>query len=107
MRGLSCSLLLVGLLAPMAVGTTSSPMAAEPGQAAYPIAGSAPHQRPLGAPTTKEMAKGADWYANALSGLSPPYPQSFVFLEAQGAWYTPFTRPGMRGPYDLRGWHGE
>ncbi|OYX43944.1 MAG: hypothetical protein B7Z02_07110 [Rhodobacterales bacterium 32-67-9] len=28
--------------------------------------------------------------------------QQLKFLEDQGAWYTPFTRPGMTGPYKIR-----
>jgi len=72
---------------------------------AYPIAGVNPDQRPEGAPVIKEFAKDGDWYANALKGITLPYPASLHFLENQGAWYTPFTHPGMTGPYDIRGWH--
>ena len=72
---------------------------------AYPIAGVNPSQRPEGAPVIKEFAKDADWYANALRGVTIPYPASLHFLENQGAWYTPFIHPGMTGPYDIRGWH--
>ncbi len=33
-------------------------------------------------------------------------PASLVRMKgSQGEWYTPFSRPGMPGPYDLRGWH--
>lgn len=42
----------------------------------------------------------------ALTGGEPPYPASLRFLEDQGAWHTPFTHPGMTGPYDIRRWHG-
>jgi hypothetical protein len=40
-----------------------------------------------------------------LHGVSSPIPESLKFLNDQGAWFNPFTRPGMTGPYDLRGWH--
>ena len=70
------------------------------------VAGVEPDQRPAGAPVIRQMTKDSDWYSRALTGLSRPYPESFKFLEDQEAWYTPFTRPGMTGPYDLRGWHG-
>jgi len=72
---------------------------------AYPIAGLTPDQRPAGAPVIKEMKKTPEWYANALRGVSEPYPYSLKFLENQGAWYTPFIYPGMTTPYDIRGWH--
>ena len=71
----------------------------------YPISGVSPSERPSGAPVVSEAAKGAAWYRRALTGLTPPYPGSLRFLEEQGGWYTPFTRPGMPGNYDLRGWH--
>ena len=69
------------------------------------IAGLAPDRRPDGAPVVTEYPKGADWYAGALIGVVEPYPASLRFLEDQGAWFTPFIRPGMSGPYDLRGLH--
>jgi hypothetical protein len=43
----------------------------------------------------------------ALHGVSSPFPESLKFLNDQGRWFTPFTHPGMTGPYDLRGWHVE
>ncbi|HHB12927.1 MAG TPA: hypothetical protein ENK62_06990 [Chromatiales bacterium] len=72
---------------------------------AYPIAGVEPWHRPKGAPVIKEVHKDAAWYRQALHGIQPPYPASFRFLEDQGNWHTPFNRPGMLPPYDLRGWH--
>lgn len=69
------------------------------------IAGTEPSQRPTGAPVLTTLAKGADWYRTALTGITPPYPTSLRFLEDQGAWYTPFNRPGLTGPYDIRNWH--
>jgi len=75
------------------------------GHATYPVAGVRPDARPAGAPTITTVTKDAAWYARALTGIDPPYPRSLRFLEDQGAWYTPFTRPGMLPPYDLRHWH--
>ena len=73
--------------------------------AEYPIAGVTPDQRPEGAPEITSIDKNPDWYEGALRGVSKPYPNSLKFLENQGNWYTPFTRPGMPGPYDIRGLH--
>jgi len=49
--------------------------------------------------------KSPEWQAQALRGVEKPIPPSLRFLEDQGAWFTPFNRPGMRGRYDLRGMH--
>ncbi len=69
------------------------------------VAGVEPSKRPATAPTLTETKKGSGWYTEALTGVDRPYPYSLRFLEDQEAWYTPFTRPGMIGPYDIRGWH--
>lgn len=69
------------------------------------IAGLAPDRRPAGAPVIREFAKDAAWYARALQGVEQPYPASLRFLEDQGRWFTPFSRPGATGPYDIRRWH--
>ena len=69
------------------------------------ISGLNPATRPDGAPVITEFTKDGDWYARALSGVIPPYPSSLRFLEDQGAWFNPFIRLGMPGPYDIRGWH--
>ncbi len=74
-------------------------------QSDYPIAGVQPDERPENAPSITKVEKEAGWYQKALTGLEPPYPRSFQFLEDQGNWYTPFNQPGMTGPYDIRGWH--
>jgi hypothetical protein len=71
----------------------------------FPVAGTEPAKRPLGAAVIQSVQKDASWYARALTGISQPYPDSLRFLEDQGNWYTPFDRPGMTGRYDLRGWH--
>lgn len=70
---------------------------------AYPVAGLEPDQRPAGAPAiTTAQEPGA----GALHGVIAPVPENIgKFLRNQGNWYTPFTRPGMTGPYDIRGWH--
>lgn len=73
--------------------------------AEYPIAGTAPDQRPAGAPSIQEVTKGPEWFDQALSGVEKPYPESLKFLEDQGNWHTPFNRPGMPPPYDIRNWH--
>ncbi|PLX36654.1 MAG: hypothetical protein C0606_12555 [Hyphomicrobiales bacterium] len=75
--------------------------------AEYPIAGVTPNARPEGAPVITTVEKTAAWYENALRGVEKPYPNSLVFLDNQGNWYTPFTRPGMPGPYDIRGLHAK
>jgi len=72
---------------------------------AQQISGVNPAARPDGAPIITEYIKDGDWYARALSGVIAPYPSSLGFLEDQGAWFNPFIRPGMPGPYDIRGWH--
>lgn len=69
------------------------------------VAGTVPHQRPVGAPMIKEFAPGPGWAKTATTGVVEPLPASLKFLASQGAWYTPFTLPGMPGYYDLRQWH--
>ena len=71
----------------------------------YPIAGTQPSQRPQGAPVIQQVQRDPGWYNRALTGISMPYPNSLRFLENQGNWYTPFDRPGMHSPYDIRGWY--
>ena len=73
---------------------------------AAPIAGLTPYARQVNAPVIKEFARTDTQRSAALRGVSQPYPDSITsFLDHQGAWYTPFTQPGMSGPYDLRGRH--
>ena len=72
----------------------------------YPVAGVAPQARPEGAPVIESVAHDAAWRAEALAGVSEPYPQSLGFLDDQGNWFTPFNRPNMPGRYDIRGLHG-
>jgi len=77
------------------------------GHAEYPIAGVHPERRPDGAPVISKVERDQAWYAHALRGVEKPYPNSLIFLENQGNWFTPFTRPGMTGLYDLRGLHAQ
>lgn len=73
--------------------------------AEYPVAGTQPHARPAGAPTITAVTRDQGWYQRAVHGISQPIPPSLGWLDSQGNWYTPFTRPGMPPPYDIRGWH--
>jgi hypothetical protein len=69
------------------------------------VAGTAPSQRPPGAPVLGAYDKSEAWFTAARTGITKPYPASLSFLDDQGAWFNPFIRPGMTGPYDIRGWH--
>lgn len=69
------------------------------------VAGLAPYQRPQGAPVIREFRPASDWRSRALTGVIAPIPASLSFLDHQGTWYTPFSRAGMTGYYDLRRWH--
>ncbi len=69
------------------------------------VGGAFPDRRPEGAPVITASVRDPAWYARALRGILPPFPESLEFLDDQGAWYTPFDRPGAPGRYDLRDWH--
>lgn len=69
------------------------------------VAGVHPDRRPEGAPRITAVNHPRAWYVRALTGISPPYPHSLFFLDAQGDWYTPFVLSGMPGRYDIRGWY--
>ncbi|MEW5964650.1 MAG: hypothetical protein AB1749_13945 [Pseudomonadota bacterium] len=71
------------------------------------IGGATPDRRPDGVPVIGAFALDRAARAKALSGVSKPYPASLGFLDDQGAWYTPFSHPGMTGPYDIRGLHSD
>ena len=92
---------LIGAFLSVVCAAASSAQAGE-----FPIAGTTPWERPVGAPVVQTYQKGPDWYQLALTGVTRPYPASLRFLEDQGAWHTPFNRPGMPGRYDIRGWYG-
>ncbi len=71
------------------------------------IAGVAPSERRTDIPVPNTFEKDRAWFEAALFGISEPYPWSLRFLEDQEAWYTPFSRPGMMGGYDIRNWQHE
>ena len=73
---------------------------------AAPIAGLAPYERPAGAPTIRSAPKNLETTARRTTGVAKPLPDGLEWLKDQGAWYTPFDRPGMVSYYDVRGWHG-
>ena len=89
--------LTTGILAGLGLIAGSAAIAAD-----VPVAGLAPYQRPKGAPALNKAPEAA----RPLHGISQPVPASITaFMKDQGAWYSPFTHPGMPGYYDLRGWH--
>ncbi len=68
------------------------------------IGGMAPDHRREDVPIVK--AAQAPDKNSALRGIDQPPPASLEsVVEDQGAWYTPFTRPGMTGRYDIRKYH--
>ena len=67
------------------------------------IGGTTPDRRPEGAPRVTTFKKSKTWWAQARRGIDKPYPKDLTFLDDQGAWFTPFDRPNMPSPYDLRG----
>jgi hypothetical protein len=69
------------------------------------VAGLAPNQRPAGAPVIRDYVMNTDRRTRSVKGISEPASAGFEFIDSQGAWYTPFNRPGMPGYYDLRNWH--
>ena len=72
------------------------------------VAGLAPHARPELAPVLRQAIPESVRADKATHGITGPVPESIEgFLKDQGGWYTPFSRPGMTGAYDLRGWHGQ
>ena len=72
--------------------------------AEFPVAGTQPYARPVGAPTLTSVTRDKGWFERATHGISQPIPPSLRWLDDQGNWYTPFARPGMPPPYDIRGW---
>lgn len=68
------------------------------------VAGLNPAQRAVGAPMLDSFEQNEAWRANALQGIHEPQ-TGLDFLKDQGAWYTPFNRPGLTGRYDIRGLH--
>lgn len=70
----------------------------------FPIAGLTPERRPDNAPAIRELVRPQGWEKRFFFGVEPPPPPGLGAAD-QGAWYTPFDRPGATGPYDLRKWH--
>lgn len=68
------------------------------------VAGLQPYQRPAGAPVVERFEQSEAWKARALKGIGEPR-TGVDFLKDQGAWYTPFNRPNLRGRYDIRQLH--
>lgn len=84
------------------VAAATALILAAPAMADTTVAGLAPYQRPASAPVLDK----APAQPKAATGIVEPIPASVAaMLKDQGAWYSPFTRPGMVGYYDLRGWH--
>lgn len=71
----------------------------------YPVAGLNPDRRPENAPVIRENTRSPASEERFFRGISGPRPASLSWFADQGAWYTPFDRPGMTAPYDLRNWH--
>lgn len=69
------------------------------------IAGTKPDRRPESAPVVSTKGLSEKEREVALKGVSQPYPPSLEWLDDQGHWYTPFSHPGMPGPYDIRHLH--
>ncbi len=69
------------------------------------VSGTNISERPKDAPVVNKVVHDINWYAQALYGVSKPYPHSLSFIKSQGNWYTPFNKAGMLTPYDIRSWH--
>lgn len=70
-----------------------------------PVAGLQPDRRPETAPVLRSAPVDAAIKSTRLTGITAPWPGNVERIAEQGAWYSPMFHPGMRGPYDLRGWH--
>ena len=92
--------ILVAAMTMLIVGTAGAQSADSNGF----VAGTTPDRRPENAPAAPPFT-AVGLTPEALHGISGEIPASLSFLNNQGAWYTPFTRPGMTGRYDIRGWH--
>ena len=99
-QGRRVKLLLLGICMIAVRGATLASEAAE--QSPY-IAGVAPDHRRTDVPTIMEAPPFDE--KHAFRGIEQPYPASLSVFKDQGAWYTPFTLPGMTGNYDIRGYH--
>ncbi|MFV0366868.1 MAG: hypothetical protein ACK5KM_00260 [Hyphomicrobiaceae bacterium] len=69
------------------------------------VGGITPDRRPEGLPREERSGLTQKARQDALRGVVQPYPPSLKWLDDQGGWFTPFSHPGMTGPYDIRQWH--
>ncbi len=90
-----------------AAGLATAAPADQPADEPVRVIGLEPSVRPDWAPRVTTIERTPGWFERALSGIEPPYPASLRFLEDVGNWHEPFIRPGMTGPYDIRGWHSQ
>lgn len=94
---------LAALLATLLAVLPSSPVRAA--ETAPVVAGLTPYERPAGAPVVRAFAQSPEWLRQATRGIAGALPSGLKFVADQGAWYTPFTEPGMPGYYDIRNLH--
>ncbi|MDR0274866.1 MAG: hypothetical protein LBI48_05935 [Burkholderiaceae bacterium] len=87
-----------------ALGLTVCATGAAAQTAGY-VAGLHPDRRPDAVPQLEEAARTPDQLERALRGIEKPVPGNVASIAATGNWWVPLRRPGMTGPYDLRGWH--
>lgn len=101
------SLLLCGALPAMALAQAPAASApAAPAAATAPfIAGLKPYERPANAPHVADVPMPEAQVKADLRGVSEPFPGNVATIVATGHWFVPMRRPGMTGPYDIRGWH--
>lgn len=81
-------------------------LTAQAQSSAPPVAGLKPDRRPEGAPVVLPEPVDAATRNARLTGITTPLPGNVERIAEQGNWYSPMFRPGMPGPYDLRGRHG-
>ena len=59
----------------------------------YPIAGTTPWQRPVGAPVIEWVKRDQVWYEKSLAGVLHPYPRSLYFSGEPGVLVYPLHSP--------------
>lgn len=70
------------------------------------VGGITPDRRPEGLPVVAPSTLSDAGRKSLLHGVTKPYPASIKhWIDDQGGWFTPFSHPGMTGPYDIRNWH--
>ncbi|MDP1651323.1 MAG: hypothetical protein Q8L56_01220 [Rhodocyclaceae bacterium] len=103
-RAFSLSNVVAGGAVPLAAVLLLSMGGAHAASPSPPVAGLQPDRRPA-LPVIDDVARPAEWYQRAFSGVETPYPWTLRFVNDQGNWHNPFMAPGMTGRYDIRGWH--